>query len=110
MKGLWQKWVLGRACGGLLAVYGLRCVVQRTAYVPGALVWMHGVVISGRGAVFTGIAYLGAAVFLFARFDLEKSVSSDSGQGLASALEVVGLLVVILAAASAWWCALLAWS
>lgn len=110
MKGLWQKWVVGRACGGLLAVYGLRCVVQRTAYVPGALISTDGAVISGRGALFTGIAYLGAAVFLLARFDLEQSLPGDLGQGLASALEVVGLLVVILAAASAWWCALLAWS
>jgi hypothetical protein len=96
MNENWQKYLIGVAVAALLALYGATCVVRARAWVPGSTFFGRGGPITGREAVFMGVAYLGAAGYLFARFHLENAVHSTRAQNVTYLLQVGALVVFIV--------------
>jgi hypothetical protein len=105
----WQKYLLGVAVAALLALYGTTCVLQARVCVPGLLHLPGGLALTidelviGSEAVCIGIACLGAAGYLFARFYLENTVQSTKGQNVTYLLQVCALVVLVAGVGLAFW-------
>ena len=92
----WQKYFIGVAVAALLGLYGATCVLRARAWVPGPPFYHYGGTVMGREAVCMGVAYLGGAAYLFARFYLENAVRSTRAENVAYLLQVGALVVFIV--------------
>ena len=103
MNDNWQRYLIGVMVAGLLGIYGVTCVLRARAWVPGRAFFLHGGPITGREAVCRGVAYLGVAGYLFARFYLENTVQGTKWQSATNLLQVGTLVVFIGGVALAFW-------
>ena len=105
MNDNWQRYLIGVVVAGLLGLYGVTCVLRAKAWLPGSPAFspMSGGGLTGPAAVCMGVAYLGVAGYLFARFYLENTVESAKWQSVTYLLEVGALVMFIGGVPLAFW-------
>lgn len=105
MNESWQKYVIGIVAAALVTLCAVTMMLRQQAWVPGSryIPGMRGVSVTGPGAVFMGVACLGVAGYLFARFYLEKAVQGTRGQNVTYLLQVCALVVLVAGVGLAFW-------
>jgi hypothetical protein len=103
MNERWRKYLIGVLAAGFLAAVAVQWVMRREVPLEDGVPWPSGQKIRGWEAVFMGVACLGGAGYLFARFYLESSVRGTRALEVTMLLQVGALMVFIVGVGVALW-------